>query len=227
MKLCASTYAIFAIAGMAAVANAATIDLNYTGIVGGNDAMRARIGSSTYLAGHMTHMIMSGADAGQSFNTFCIEIAEYATPGTATYEIIDLADAPNPGSYYGQARADEVSAILANALAMGWIDNKMQATSESASTNRARMGAIQAAIWEALGHDFQVNSSSTSSSLRNRYSELMNENSFDSSLRMHGLRAVVAEGQQDMLYIVPLPTAGLAGLGMLGLCAGVRATRRR
>ena len=227
MKLCVSTCAIIAIAGLSTAASAATIDLNYTGIVGGNDATRARIGSSTYLAGHMSHMIMSGDNAGQSFNTFCIEIAEYATPGTATYDIIDLADAPNPGSYYGQARADAVSAILANALTMGWIDSKMQATSETASTNRARMGAIQAAIWEALGHDFDLNSSNTSTTLRNRYSELMNENSFDDSLRMHGLRAVVAEGQQDMLYIVPLPTAGLAGLGMLGLCAGVRATRRR
>lgn len=110
---------------------------------------------------------------------------------------------------------------------MGWIDAQMQATSSDSNLNLARMGAIQAAVWEALGHDFSASSSSTSSALRDRYAELMNESSFDSNLRMNGLRAVVAEGQQDMLYIVPLPAAGLAGLGMLGLCAGVRSAKRR
>ncbi len=147
--------------------------------------------------------------------------------GSATYEIVNLADAPNPGSDYGQAKADAVSAIVANAFAMGWIDDRMQAVSSDASLNLARMGAIQAAIWEALGHDFQENSSSTSNALRDRYADLLNENSFDADLRMHGLRAVVAAGQQDMLYIVPLPTAAWAGMGMLGLCMGVRTIRRR
>lgn len=222
-----SMIAAVAIAGIAAVAPAASIDLNYTGIVGGSNALHARVNSTTYYAGHMNHVITSGSNSGQAFNTFCIELEEYASSGSATYEIVDLADAPNPGSDYGQAKADAVSAVLANALAMGWIDAQMQATSSDSNLNLARMGAIQAAVWEALGHDFSASSSSTSSALRDRYAELMNESSFDSNLRMNGLRAVVAEGQQDMLYIVPLPAAGLAGLGMLGLCAGVRSAKRR
>ena len=90
-----------------------------------------------------------------------------------------------------------------------------------------RMGAIQAAIWEALGHDFREGHHRTDDGLAARYAELLNENSFDSSLRIHGLRAVVAQGQQDMLYVVPLPTAALAGLGLLGGIAGVRTIRRR
>lgn len=219
--------ALGAVAAIAASVSADTVDLDYTGIVGGTNALHARIGSSTYYAGHMSHTITSGVNAGQSFNTFCIELEEYVSNGSATYEIVNLADAPNPGSDYGQAKADAVSAIVANAFAMGWIDDRMQAVSSDATLNLARMGAIQAAIWEALGHDFQENSSSTSNALRDRYADLLNENSFDADLRMHGLRAVVAAGQQDMLYIVPLPTAAWAGMGMLGLCMGVRTIRRR
>ena len=55
----------------------------------------------------------------------------------------------------------------------------------------------------------------------------MDDNTFDSSLRLNGLKAMVSEGQQDMLYVVPLPPAALAGLGMLGGIAGVRTIRRR
>jgi len=109
---------------------------------------------------------------------------------------------------------------------MGWIDANLQANAAQADY-LAKMGAIQAAIWEALGHDFQVNSSGTSSSLRAQYNLLTNENSFDSSLRMAGLRAAVADGQQDQLWIVPLPSSALAGLGLLGGIAGVRTLRRR
>jgi hypothetical protein len=204
-----------------------TIDLNYTGIVGGSDATRARIDSRTYLAGHMTHVITSGSNAGQSFNTFCIEVGEYATNGSATYEIIDLADAPNPGSYYGQERADDVNAIVANAVAMGWIDNRLQAVSSDADLNLERMGAIQAAIWEALGHNFRENHNRTDDGLAARYAELLNESSFDADLRLNGLRAVVAEGQQDMLYVVPLPPAAFAGMGLLGGMVVARRLRQR
>lgn len=208
------------------VASADSIDLSYNGIVGGGSAAHARIGSHTYLAGHMTHTITSGARAGQSFNTFCIEVEEHANGGSSTYQIVNLADAPDPGADYGQVKADSVSAIIANAQALGWIDSKMQADSND-SLYLARMGAIQAAVWEALGHDFQASSGSTSSSMSSQYSILMNSATFDGSLRMRNLVAVVATGEQDMLYIVPLPTSALAGMGMLMGIAGVRSIRRR
>lgn len=227
MKTISKMAIVAAIAGMSAAATADTIDLDYTGIVGGSSAGHARVNSTTYLAGHMTHTITSGDRAGQTFNTFCIELGEYASNGTATYDIINLADAPNPGAYYGQTRADAVSAIVANAYAMGWIDSKLQATDSGASDYLAKMGAIQAAIWEALGSTFDVNSSSTSASVRQQYALLTNELSFDGSLRMAGLRAVVAAGQQDQLFVVPLPSGALAGLGMLGGIAGVRSVPRR
>lgn len=227
MNIATKTAIVAALAGVGTIASAASIDLNYTGIVGGSSASHARVGSSTYLAGHMSHTITSGARAGQSFNTFCIEVEEYASSGSATYQIVRLENAPNPGALYGQSKADAVSAIVANAFAMGWIDANLQSTNTSDSQYLAKMGAIQAAIWEALGHDFQENSSSTSADMRTQYNALMSVATFNGSLRMQNLRAVVAEGQQDQLYIIPLPNAAFAGLGMFGLIAGVRVARRR
>lgn len=220
-----------AIVALSAVsASADTIDLRYTGIVGGGHATRARVDGRTYSAGHMSHQVMSGDSAGDYFNTFCIEVGERATYGTATYEIVDLADAPAPGSPYGQAKADAVSAVVANAHALGWIDANLQATNSSDPMYLAKMGAIQAAIWEALGHNLRVTSRRTSDSLESMYNVLMDSSTFDASMRMDGLVAIVAEGQQDMLWVVnavPLPPAAFAGMGMLGLCAGVRTIRRR
>ncbi|MGV6813724.1 MAG: Cys-Gln thioester bond-forming surface protein [Phycisphaerales bacterium] len=219
------TIAVIAAAGMCAVAHGETIDLDYIGVVGGTSASHARVASTTYYAGHMTHTITSGDRAGESFNTFCIELGEHATNGSATYEIVDLASAPSSSPAYGQAVANAVSAVVANAYALGWIDARLQST--GTADNISKMGAIQAAVWEALGHDFQAASSATSNGLETYYNILTNVNSFDSSARMAGLRAVVADGQQDMLFVVPLPSSALAGLGLLGGIAGVRTVRRR
>jgi len=218
--------AIVASAAIASCVSADSIDLDYIGLAGGYGATTARLGSSTYYAGHMMHTITSGSRSGESFNTFCIEVGEFAKHGSATYEIVDLADAPNPGTPYGQSKADAISAIVANAHAMGWIDAKLQADSGQADY-LAKMGALQAAIWEALGHDFQVNSGSTSTALRAQYNLLTNVSTFDGSMRMRNLMAVVATGQQDQLWVVPLPPAAYAGLGLLGTLMGVRAIRRR
>lgn len=204
-----------------------TIDLEYAGIVGGGSAPDAYIDSRAYRAGHLTHVIRSGSRAGESFTTFCIEIAESVQGGVATYEIVDLADAPNPGSSFGQERADAANSVIANAVAMGWIDRQLRAVSSDSDLNLDRMGAIQAALWEALGHSFDASSPETGTGLAFRYAELTDESTFDDSLRISGLVAAVAEGQQDALYVVPLPLGGLAGLGILGGVLGMRIARRR
>ena len=204
----------------------ATVDLNYTGVAGGTSAAHLKVGGSVYYAGHMRHLYSGGTRDGQVFNTFCIDVGEYATPGVATYEIIDLADAPVPGSPYGVVKADAVSAVVANAIALGWIGADLQGDSGQVGY-LGKMGAIQAAIWEALGFDVQVSSGSTSSSLKTYYAQLMNSSTFNANLRTDGLKAVAASGQQDMLFIVPLPPAAFAGAGMLAAAFGVRTLRRR
>ncbi len=215
---------VCAVASGSALADA--VDLKYTGVAGGSGAMHLDVAGGTYYAGHMNHIYTSGDKAGQSFSTFCIDFAEHANTSGATYEIVDIAQAPMPGAPYGQSIADQINAVVANAHALGWIDACLQADTGQ-SDYLAKMGAIQAAIWEAFGSDVQIGSSRTTNALESYYGILMNNQTFDASMRLHGLKAIVADGQQDMLYVVPLPPAAFAGLGMLGSIAGVRTIRRR
>jgi len=208
------------------IAFADTVDVRYTGIAGGSDASHLRVEGGTYLAGQMMHEFTSGDRQGEVFGTFCIDFQEYANTSGATYNIVDIADAPMPGTPYGYEVAAKINAVVANAAALGWIDNKLQADPVQVDYI-AKMGAIQAAVWEAFGSNIDVNDSRTYNSLANYYNILTDVQTFDSSLRLNGLRAIVAEGQQDMLFVVPLPPAAFAGLGMLGSIAGFRTIRRR
>ncbi|RMH26326.1 MAG: hypothetical protein D6692_09510 [Planctomycetota bacterium] len=215
-----------ALAWLAGTAMGGTIDARYVGVAGGTSATHLRVGGTTYYAGHMVHEFTGGARSGERFSTFCIDIGEYASTSGATYEILSLADAPNPGVPYGQTVADRINAVVANAVALGWIDNRLQADTDQ-TDYLAKMGAIQAAIWEAIGGDVQLGSSATTASLSSYYNTLMNDATFDDGLRISGLRAMVAPGQQDMLYVVPLPPAAFAGAGLLAVGFGVRSLRRR
>jgi hypothetical protein len=222
-----TSIAMLALCVTTAVAAADTVDATYNGVAGGSDAMQLRVGGGTYYAGHMNHTINSGNRAGESFATFCIDFDEGARRNrNMTYQIVDIADAPMPGTPYGQEIADRINAVVANAAALGWIDNRLQADTEQ-TDYLAKMGAIQAAIWEAFGSPVKVDHRRTTNSLENYYGILTDDGTFDDSLRLNGLRAMVADGQQDMLYVVPLPPAAFAGLGMLGGIAGVRTIRRR
>lgn len=217
---------ILTLAAGSTLAMGETIDARYTGIAGGSGASHLRVGGSTYYAGHMKHEITSGARSGERFSSFCIDLGEYALPGSATYQIVDLKDAPAPGVPYGEVIAGRISAIVANAARLGWIDNRLQADTNQAGY-LGKMGAIQAAIWEAMGGDVRLSDSRTSSSLSSYYATLMNQATFDSDARLGGLKAMINEGRQDMLYVVPVPPAAMAGAGLLLGLGGVRVARRR
>lgn len=208
------------------LASADTVELTFVEIAGNSNATKVSLNGSGIRAGHLVHSFASGPKAGQIYATFCIEVAQ-TVGGTTVYDVADLTDAPVPGlPKYSQSQADMVSAIVANAVAMGWIDNRLQADANQ-TDYLGRMGAIQAAIWEALGETIDLNAPSTSASLAASYAQLMDAQTFDASLRLGGLRALTNANRQDLLYVVPLPPAAFAGLGMLGLGFGVRAVRRR
>ncbi len=210
----------------AAVAGADTLDAKFLQVAGGGSAAKLRVGGTTYYAGHMTHEFTSGMRAGERFESFCIDLGESAINSVATYRVVDLADAPAPGTPYGQAVADQINAVVANAVALGWIDSRLQGDADQAGY-LLKMGAIQAALWEVIGGDVKLHASQTSAGLAGYYDQLMNAQTFDPAARISGLRAMVADGRQDMLYVVPLPPAAFAGAGvMLGL-GGVRTLRRR
>lgn len=228
--------ALAAITVLGASAAADTVDLTFTGHTGLNTISLngGTAFNGNHAAGHLSHSIDSGPRTGQSFNTFCIELAEFANGGSSTYEIVDLADAPRSNTpddqsdNYGQTKADGVVGVISKAIDLGWIDINLQATpgSLNAENNADRMSAIQAAIWAVLFDSTATSGDAdVASALMALNDQSLNTSTFD--LMQGRLRAVVADGEQDQLIVVPLPPAALAGLGMLGLCAGVRAARRR
>lgn len=208
----------------ACVASADSLNLAFDSIAGGSGSARVRVGGSNVQAGHLFHEITSGPGAGTVFGSFCIELAQ--TVGSGTFEIVALTDAPSPGATFSQGQADMISAIVANAAAKGWIDGSLQADAGQ-SNYLGRMGAIQAAIWEVAGAAIDLNHSGTTVALRDAYLELMDAQSFDASLRLSGLKGLVNDSRQDLLYVVPLPPAAFAGMGMLAVGFGVRTMRRR
>ena len=208
------------------VAMAETFDAKYVQVAGGNSAAHLRVGGVTYFAGHMVHQYTTGARSGQQFASFCIDLGEAAVNSPKAYQLVNLADAPMPGTPYGEVIAGRINAVVANAVRLGWIDNRLQADTSQAGY-LGKMGAIQAAIWQAVGGDVRLNASQTNASLRNYHAILTNAQTFDHDARIAGLKAMVAPGAQDMLYVVPLPPAAFAGMGLLAVSFGVRAVRRR
>lgn len=219
------------IAGCAAFASADTVVLDYRNVIGGSSVNVASAG--TYSAGHMEHNIYDSVGGTQigSYNTFCIELGDPATRGQATYEIVRLTDAPNPGlpgspDSYTDTQAAQVVQIIANAVDAGWIDINLQ---KVGSTTDAQITGIQAAIWSVLfvsAVDGNAGVDTAVSYLTNPTTNTATPNA-TFNLMQQRLRAAVADGQQDMLYVVPLPTSVFAGLGMLGGLAGIRSIRRR
>ena len=213
--------------GIASTASADSVVMKYAGNTGLNSVSVS--GNGSHSAGHLTYNIQNVG----SYNTFCIETAQNTSSSYLTYEIVNLADAPTPGSPYGQAKADAVVQIIANAIDMGWIDMSLQATpgALNAAANADRMSAIQALIWDALVGDGNAAPSSGDAGTQANISSLLAfvpaQNSNTYNIMQSRLRAAVNDGAQDQLYVVPLPSAAWASLGMLGMCAGVRSIKRR
>jgi hypothetical protein len=205
---------------------APTIGLDFTGIEGGSNVGRVTAGGRTYRAGHMQYEITTGSRAGTRFHTFCIEISQTVANGEAMFQLVDLSQSPDPGPTYSNIVSDRISAVVANARVLGWIDGRLQADA-SQDNYLGRMGAIQAAIWDAMGATVNIDSADTSDFVRDAYNELLNPGTFDDARRLSGLMALTNDSRQDMLYVVPLPPASMAGLGMLALGLGARVIRRR
>jgi len=165
----------------ACVASAGSINLAFNSFAGGSNIQ----------AGHLFHEITSGSQA---------------SVGTGTYQIVELTKAPPPDAPFTPGQVNMISAILANAAAKGWIDGSLQA--DAGQTNYlGRMGAIQAAIWDAMDLHVDIDDPASSDAMRAAYQTLLDNSTFDPTLRLANLRAVANPDRQDMLYIVPLPPA--------------------
>jgi hypothetical protein len=226
---------IFAAAGFA---NAASFRAAYTGQSNGITVSVANFG--TVNAGYMNFSYENGSNqpgigqfgpetdpvADRVFKTFCIENFQ-VTGGQQTWNVVDIANAPVPanGPSYGAPVEARVNAIVAAAIHLQWIKSDL---SEGVNASAARAAALQAGIWAALdGTVLSGDVSSSNTDVGTAWTALFNRYNGNQSATVNGLRAMVAGGNQDMLYVVPLPPAAFAGLATLVGVAGVARLRRR
>ncbi len=190
----------------------------------------------TYGAGSLAYTYDGPGDrgAGQyadgSFNGFCIELQSIAG-GTRTYDVIEIADAPNPAPGLGGDGYDildqiEVKAVVAAAIDLGWINNDLSA---SGAVSNGQLAAIQGMIWTMVFDDAVVTANygfvaGYMQDIQDRI-DFMELNGMGQNVA--GLRVMANADSQDQLYVVPLPPAAFAGLLTLGGLGGFSRLRRR
>lgn len=226
--------ALTAAATCVSVVSAESVFLDFEDVQDGSEVTIVGIGN--VIAGHMRHGVytdVAGTTQTGDFYSFCIELQNTDRSNISEYQIVNLTDAPDPDlsgsdTSYTQAQADAVVEAVAKAVQLDWITSNLQM---GADGNSDRMTAIQMAIWIALDFgDFNSIYTTSNFAADLALSHLLFNTTVDANIEtmMAGrLRAAVADGEQDMLYVVPLPPAAWAGLGLLGVCAGVRQARRR
>lgn len=166
----------------------------------------------------------SGQFSSGSFSTFCVELQNTLT-GSYTYDVTDIRNAPNPapgngGPQYDLADEAEVNAVVAAAVSLGWLNSDLSA---GAGANGTRLAAIQGMIWKVVLDEAVVTGNG---SVASAMGTLQTQIDANPNATVAGLKAMINADTQDQLFIVPLPTASLAGLLTLGGLAGIKRIRR-
>lgn len=165
-----------------------------------------------------------GQFSGGSFSTFCVELQNTLT-GSYTYDVTDIRNAPNPapgngGPQYDLADEAEVNAVVAAAISLGWINSDLTAGAGATDT---RLAAIQGMIWKVVLDEAVVTGNGSVATAMGTLETQANANP---NATVAGLSAMINASTQDQLFIVPLPTASLAGLLTLGGIVGIKRMRR-
>lgn len=230
-----ATYMSVILAAAAGTAFAG-FDAEYTGMTGVDSSININnTGTGGFInldfdAGHNNFNYVGAGDrgAGQfdggSFSTFCIELQNTLT-GTRSYDLQSIQNSPNPspgngGPQYDSADEAEVNAVVAAAIRLGWINGDLTA---GANVSNERLAAIQGQIWKVVLDEAVVTGNG---SVGTEMAALAAEAANDPSATVAGLVAMLNADTQDQLFVVPLPTAALAGLLTLGGLAGVKRFRR-
>lgn len=234
----------------AALADTVTLSYNGVGMAKTVRYWGGPVSNIHVYSGQLKHTATNGpASISGAFRTFCIEINQQVLGSgqTATYNIVDLSEAPNPGlpgsgDTFSTTVVDRIHAVLRAAMNLDWIDGKLQGDTGSTNITQA---AIQLAIWESIWEnqnttvasltlasgDSRATIDSESAAVHNALgtlfaaaSALMLQNGND--YHIDGLKALTNSTYQDQLVVVPLPPAAWAGLGLLGLTFGVHRLRK-
>ncbi len=226
--------AVVATSGMAF----AGFDASFLGVTGQGNAVHIDNTASggtinaDFGAGHMGFEYVgapSSVGAGQfasgTFYTFCMELQSVGS--FSTYEVDSIQNGPNPtpavgnGPSYDSTDESEVHAVIAAAVRLGWLNEDLSA---GVNATDRRMAAVQGHVWRVVLDDSVV---TANGSILTQWNDLLAEISNDPTARVKGLRGMMSVDAQDQLFIVPLPTAALAGLITLGGIGGFSRIRRR
>ncbi|MBO6739180.1 MAG: hypothetical protein JJ916_04900 [Phycisphaerales bacterium] len=233
MKYAAAIAAVTIASGSAL----AGFDADWNGFYGYHDAIRVDTTGSggvineAFNAGHF-HFVYTdvggdrglGQFSGGSFSTFCIELQNIAN-GSTTYEIDSIQNAPNPSGGAGQgpydnADANEVNAVMAAAVALGWINWDL---SDNGMT-KSQAAAVQGMVWKVVFDNAVV--TAERSDVAADMAILQAQIDANPNASIDNLRAMLSADSQDQLFIVPLPTAAFAGLMTLAGIGGIKRLRR-
>lgn len=141
---------------------------------------------------------------------FCIDLAQPPAPTYATFDVVELTEAPNPmfiGSYMTNAKADLLSELWGRHF--------------SDSMTNQQAAQFQLAVWELVFETSGTYDISTGSVLSTSLNAGTNAllNSLDGTGPKVHLFALTNPQYQDMLTTIPAPGAlllGALGVGVVG-----------
>ena len=214
----------------------AGLDAEFVGLTGIEGAIHIDNGgfvNQNFNAGHLGFAYVGAGDrgagqfSGGTFNTFCIELQNIRV-GTYNYDVDQIQNAPNPapgagGPAYDAADEAEVNAVVAAAIAMGWLNNDLSA---NVVTN-AQLAGIQGMIWKMVLDTSLVEAAAGQTAVATAMADIQDYMDNNAWGTVSGLGAILNADTQDQLFIVPLPTAAFAGLITLGGLAGIARVKSR
>lgn len=224
---------MFTAAG-AGAAMADTVEMRYVGTGLHRSITLSGVVNTTVHAGELVHEFRNGTGAAASLNglitTFCTEVTQHVSSNWKVFTLTEAENAPSPGSGMGEAKA----AMLARLY--GIAGGQQHESADFAA-------AFQMMVWEIV-YDYDPaaagtgNLSRTSGNLRfssngsyfgavsTIFESLRTALLAETGVPTMNIAAVVNGTAQDqLLVLMPLPSAGAMALaGLMGV-AGVR--RRR
>jgi hypothetical protein len=166
-----------------------------------------------------------GAFSGNVFQSFCLERNESLSPGTYNYTVSTGASSGGVGG--ATAGVDPISAATAWLFAT-WYAGNLSGYNYSYGAGRvASAGELQDAFW-LLENELSTSHVATTTQAWTWYQAALNAGATGiGNVRVLTLTDSNGGNHQDILVMVPLPSAALLGLGLMSAVGAVGLIRRR